>query len=229
MRRWEHFFRRRCVSCHFSAEGVVHIIKWELCGGRRQHVQIWLFSELSQMVSSYFRCLDDLMFCSLLCWSLSNCSPTCTLSNWLLAGFAFRPLSGLCVHLAGCHSGIVEWECLQIRSLWASSVPSLLIYASMTRESWTDPVHLVRSSDISLYKYCTSHLLSLFAASGWRGWLKSTSCVSIRSCVQSVLPQCSSERSHGEWTWREYFKRFIQRGWCCLNLCPHAGMMCNHF
>lgn len=182
---------------HFSAEGVVHIIKWELCGGRRQHVQIWLFSELSQMVSFHFWCFDDLMFCSLLCWSLSNCSPTYTSSNWLLSDFAFHPLSGLCVHLAGYHSGIVEWECLQIRSLWASSAPSLLIYASMTREScnWLCALGVKQWS-----KSYTSRLLSLSAAPDWRGWLKSTSCVSIRSCVQSVLPRCSSERSHGEWT-----------------------------
>lgn len=43
-------------------------------------------------------------------------------------------LSGLCVHLAGYHSGIVECECPQIKSLLASSVPSLQIYASMTRK-----------------------------------------------------------------------------------------------
>lgn len=50
--------------------------------------------------------------------------------------FSFFPLhpSGLCVHPAGYRSGTVEWGCLQTRSWSASSVPSLRIYASMTRE-----------------------------------------------------------------------------------------------
>lgn len=39
-----------------SAEGVVHVIKWELCWGRWQHVQIRLFSKLSEMVSVRLAC-----------------------------------------------------------------------------------------------------------------------------------------------------------------------------
>lgn len=102
------------------------------------------------------------------------------------------PLSGLYVHLVGYLSGIAEWECPQIRSLLGSSVPFLQIYAFMTREHSQLIIHIWsrdRASWKPLYSKSFSTLI-LSAVLGWRGWLKSTSCVFTRSCVQSVLLQC---------------------------------------
>lgn len=174
----------------FSAEGVVHIIKWELCRGWRQHVQIWLFTKLSQMVSFQFWCCSGL----LLCWPLINCSPVYTVSNWLLSHYGFSsPLRALRPP-----GWLPQWHCgVRVSSNkklvgFISAIPAdIRIY-----DTWaliiTNHKYLAQS-DMSHHKplYCNAQVIVFpCAAPDWREWSKSTSCVSIRSCVQSALPQC---------------------------------------
>lgn len=196
-----------------SAEGVVHVIKWELRRGWWQHVPIRLFAKLSQMVSFRF-------WFSRSRWSLTA-ARTHGVSALLLCGWTSPALSGLCVRLAGSPSGTAACACLRIRSWSASSAPFPLTYASTTRE----PPYPISPVEHCAPTHCPPSFLC--AAPEWRGWWKSTSCVCTRSCVQSASPQCSSERSHGGWTLRGYFRQFTQQEWFCPNLCPRAGVIHN--
>lgn len=72
--------------------------------------------------------------------------------------------SGLCVHRAGCHSGIVEWECPPIRSLLVSSVPSQQIYAFLTREPSLRIMYIWSRAGMWFKRdplHCNAHLPSL--------------------------------------------------------------------